>query len=41
LGFEQALALERELQAELWASRDGKEGLKAYVEKRKPKFYGK
>lgn len=38
MGFEQALALERELQAELWASRDAKEGLKAYIEKRKPKF---
>jgi enoyl-CoA hydratase/carnithine racemase len=38
MGFEQALALERELQAELWASRDAKEGIKAYVEKRKPKF---
>lgn len=41
MGFEQALALERELQAELWASRDAKEGLKAFVDKRKPKFYGK
>jgi enoyl-CoA hydratase len=41
MGFEQALALERELQAELWSSRDAKEGLKAYIEKRKPKFYGK
>src|SRR5688572_21664995 len=41
MGFEQALALERELQAELWASKDAKEGLKAYVEKRKPKFSGR
>jgi enoyl-CoA hydratase/carnithine racemase len=41
MGFEQALALERELQAELWASKDAKEGIKAYVEKRKPKFSGK
>jgi enoyl-CoA hydratase len=41
MGFEQALALERELQAELWSSRDAKEGLRAYVDKRKPKFYGK
>jgi enoyl-CoA hydratase len=41
MGFEQALALERELQAELWSSRDAKEGLKAYIEKRKPRFYGK
>jgi enoyl-CoA hydratase len=38
MGFEQALALERELQAELWSSKDAKEGLKAYIEKRKPKF---
>jgi enoyl-CoA hydratase/carnithine racemase len=38
MGFEQALALERELQAQLWASKDAKEGVKAYIEKRKPKF---
>ncbi|HMI87055.1 MAG TPA: enoyl-CoA hydratase/isomerase family protein [Polyangiaceae bacterium] len=38
MGFEQALALERELQAELWASKDAKEGLRAYIDKRKPKF---
>jgi enoyl-CoA hydratase len=36
--FEQALALERELQAELFGSEDAKEGLAAYVEKRKPVF---
>jgi enoyl-CoA hydratase/carnithine racemase len=41
MSFEQALALERELQAELWSSKDAKEGLKAYVDKRKPKFSGK
>jgi len=41
MGFEQALALERELQAELWSSTDAKEGLKAYIEKRKPKFTGR
>lgn len=39
--FELALALERELQAQLFASSDAKEGLKAYVEKRKPEFQGK
>ncbi|MDT8342077.1 MAG: enoyl-CoA hydratase/isomerase family protein [Longimicrobiales bacterium] len=38
--FEYALALERELQAKLFASRDAKEGLEAYVEKRKPRFKG-
>lgn len=41
MSFEQALALERELQAELFASEDSKEGLLAYVEKRKPAFRGK
>jgi enoyl-CoA hydratase/carnithine racemase len=38
--FEYALALERELQAKLFASTDAKEGLNAYVEKRKPHFKG-
>lgn len=41
LPFELALALERELQAQLFASQDAKEGLFAYVEKRKPQFQGK
>ncbi len=41
LPFEQALTLERELQAQLFASKDAKEGLSAYVEKRKPAFKGK
>lgn len=41
LPFELALALERELQAQLFASQDAKEGLAAYVEKRKAEFKGK
>ncbi len=36
--LEQGLALERELQAELFATHDAKEGITAYVEKRKPTF---
>jgi len=39
--FESALALERELQQQLFQSEDAKEGLAAYVEKRKPQFKGK
>jgi enoyl-CoA hydratase len=39
--FESALALERELQQQLFQSEDAREGLKAYVEKRKPVFKGK
>ncbi|MBX3186910.1 MAG: enoyl-CoA hydratase/isomerase family protein [Labilithrix sp.] len=38
---DQGLALERELQAELFASADAKEGLNAYVAKRKPQFRGR
>jgi enoyl-CoA hydratase/carnithine racemase len=38
--FELALTLERELQAQLFASLDAKEGLDAYVEKRNPEFRG-
>jgi enoyl-CoA hydratase/carnithine racemase len=41
LPLEQGLALERELQAQLFNSSDAKEGLNAYVEKRKPSFSGK
>jgi enoyl-CoA hydratase/carnithine racemase len=38
--FETALALERELQQQLFASDDAREGLNAYIEKRKPAFKG-
>ena len=41
MGFEQALALERELQADLFQSSDGQEGIKAYLDKRKPRFSGR
>lgn len=39
--FESALALERELQQQLFMSEDAKEGLDAYVNKRKAEFAGK
>src|SRR5712691_5654161 len=39
--FEYALALERELQQQLFQSEDAKEGLDAYVNKRKPVFKGR
>src|SRR5437762_1819279 len=39
--FESALALERELQQQLFPSEDAKEGCDAYVNKRKPNFSGK
>src|SRR5256885_3409193 len=39
--FESALALERELQQQLFQSEDAKEGLEAYVNKRKADFKGK
>jgi hypothetical protein len=41
MSLEQGLALERELQAELFASADAKEGLSAYGEKRKAAFRGR
>lgn len=41
MALEQGLALERELQAELFASHDSKEGLTAYTQKRKPVFKGR
>ena len=39
--LESGLALERELQQQLFQSSDAKEGLDAYVNKRKPEFKGK
>jgi enoyl-CoA hydratase len=39
--FESGLAIERELQQQLFLSEDAKEGISAYVEKRTPSFKGK
>ena len=39
--LEYGLALERELQQQLFQSEDAREGLAAYVEKRKPQFKGR
>jgi enoyl-CoA hydratase/carnithine racemase len=41
MSLEQGLAFERELQAELFASQDAREGLSAYTQKRKPQFQGR
>ncbi|HUP00982.1 MAG TPA: enoyl-CoA hydratase/isomerase family protein [Gemmatimonadota bacterium] len=41
VALEQGLAIERELQAKLFASADAKEGLSAFVEKRKAQFAGR
>ncbi len=41
MSFESSLALERELQQQLFTSEDAKEGIAAYVEKRSPEFKGK
>ena len=38
--FSEGLALERELQQQLFLSSDAKEGIAAHVEKRKPEFTG-
>jgi enoyl-CoA hydratase/carnithine racemase len=40
ISFESALALERELQQQLFQSEDAKEGISAYVERRPPQFKG-
>lgn len=39
--FESGLAIERELQQQLFESGDAREGLDAYINKRKPEFEGK
>jgi enoyl-CoA hydratase len=41
ISFDAALALERELQQQLFQSDDAREGLAAYNEKRKPQFTGR
>jgi enoyl-CoA hydratase len=41
VSFESGLALERELQQQLFQSDDAREGISAYVEKRKAQFSGK
>ena len=41
ISFESALALERELQQQLFQSEDAKEGIEAYVGKRKAEFKGR
>jgi len=41
MSLEQGLALERELQQQLFRSQDAKEGLLAYTQKRKAVFKGK
>jgi len=38
--FESGLAIEREMQQQLFQSKDAREGLTAYIEKRKADFSG-
>jgi enoyl-CoA hydratase/carnithine racemase len=40
ISFQESLSLERELQQQLFASDDAKEGLNAYNEKRRARFKG-
>ena len=40
MSLEAGLSLERELQQQLFCSGDAKEGIAAYVERRKPEFRG-
>jgi enoyl-CoA hydratase/carnithine racemase len=39
--FHEGLALERELQQQLFQSEDAREGLASYLEKREPRFKGR
>jgi enoyl-CoA hydratase len=41
MSLEQGLALERELQQQLYRSSDAKEGLVAFMQKRKAQFRGR
>ena len=41
MGFKEALGLERELQQLLFTSEDAREGMAAYLQKRKPEFRGR
>jgi enoyl-CoA hydratase/carnithine racemase len=41
VAFQEALALERELQQQLFESEDAREGIAASLEKRKPAFKGR
>jgi aspartate ammonia-lyase len=41
VSFSESLAIERELQQQLFQSEDAKEGVTAYNEKRKPNFAGR
>jgi enoyl-CoA hydratase/carnithine racemase len=41
MSLDQGLALERELQGELFRSQDAKEGILAFTERRKPVFRGR